>query len=872
MPKIPVYQQQVSTATGSLSPRADAGAFTAPGQALAQFGDTVTQIADNFVKEERKARLEAKSMELNTQYINESDDLLRNAKATTTEEFDNGFDAFNKEFNLRIDNDLSLSKADRRVVMSNLNKFRVQRGLEGRRQSFARGRDEASKIHNSYIKQIIGRIKSTPLDDPLRKVLNDELTKTYIKAQEKGETRFIESDINSITKATSDIQINDTFSIINSVDNMADVKKAATQAQNFLTDEKDIFNFNKLLDAKKNEFIDEKATKISTAIFQSKEEYTQDKIAQIRKTLQEGKEINIDGKVFNLSGFDGDDLRKFDARFNTELSVQSNEIFRNASQALSANIQNKSGIELKNLMDNFSQQKDGKYINFPEITDLSQRSILEGILTDEFDERKPKLQATLGQKQAKLNALQITNDGVLDDEAIQLQSDINAIYDSLEKIDEKNKYNNKLNSTSEAYSIFNPNEFKSKKSKEKLLLQLSKKFQETADPKDLMVLTKFQELLNSSNEKIENNFVAYYMQKNNLTEPPPLDELVAIQERMGVENIRVATNAQLDEFQNAYNQAERATDKKQVADNFFSNYVGFQGLLMKNLVQENKITQHDMVIIANADVPGIEAVSAAYLPETQKNLNDSSFFSTNDNREFLSATNAILSEYRESVLGADSVDAGFTSGRQSHILSMRNVIMDTAKSLTLSSELSVEDSVEKAYEIVIGNKNEFSVVNGKQVRFPKSQAGNQKDNMAEVLGSFVSPQNINFLKEKIEPVPPQGGFETLTDAEVEIYKNTYINDLVNQGSWRTTVDGTGLFLVDATGNLVRKKTTDAIGPLEGELSYITIKFEDLRDIESKILEAQRQNQFGNIVMRDGLKTGGPANRNKFLINFINEIY
>ena len=52
MPRIPLYNQgqgpAVQLATGPLSRRADVGAFTAPGQALASFGEKASQIAFQF--------------------------------------------------------------------------------------------------------------------------------------------------------------------------------------------------------------------------------------------------------------------------------------------------------------------------------------------------------------------------------------------------------------------------------------------------------------------------------------------------------------------------------------------------------------------------------------------------------------------------------------------------------------------------------------------------------------------------------------------------------------------------------------------------------------------------------------------------------
>lgn len=53
MPKIPVYQQQVGEAAGSLGPRASSAAFEAPGRATAAFGKQLGDMAFRLAEEER---------------------------------------------------------------------------------------------------------------------------------------------------------------------------------------------------------------------------------------------------------------------------------------------------------------------------------------------------------------------------------------------------------------------------------------------------------------------------------------------------------------------------------------------------------------------------------------------------------------------------------------------------------------------------------------------------------------------------------------------------------------------------------------------------------------------------------------------------
>ena len=87
MPQIPIYKSSQALATGPLSKGADVGAFTAPGRAAAQFGETAGQIAFQFGEAEKNAETKAAFTKLKTQYIDEVNDFQRNDKSTTTTQY-----------------------------------------------------------------------------------------------------------------------------------------------------------------------------------------------------------------------------------------------------------------------------------------------------------------------------------------------------------------------------------------------------------------------------------------------------------------------------------------------------------------------------------------------------------------------------------------------------------------------------------------------------------------------------------------------------------------------------------------------------------------------------------------------------------------
>ena len=98
MPRIPLYNQgQGPTqrlATGQLSQRADVGAFTAPGRALAQFGQEAGQIAFNFGMAERDKQ-DKDAVDANKiAFRQASEDFRKNNKSDNYEECKDKYSAW----------------------------------------------------------------------------------------------------------------------------------------------------------------------------------------------------------------------------------------------------------------------------------------------------------------------------------------------------------------------------------------------------------------------------------------------------------------------------------------------------------------------------------------------------------------------------------------------------------------------------------------------------------------------------------------------------------------------------------------------------------------------------------------------------------
>ena len=82
MPKIPVYEQQVKMASGSLGPRAGAG-LEAPGQALASFGKQVGDTAFKYGMMEKEAEVKATAAEFEDGVVQTTTEFTRENKDTT---------------------------------------------------------------------------------------------------------------------------------------------------------------------------------------------------------------------------------------------------------------------------------------------------------------------------------------------------------------------------------------------------------------------------------------------------------------------------------------------------------------------------------------------------------------------------------------------------------------------------------------------------------------------------------------------------------------------------------------------------------------------------------------------------------------------
>ena len=278
---------------------------------------------------------------------------------------------------------------------------------------------------------------------------------------------------------------------------------------------------------------------------------------------------------------------------------------------------------------------------------------------------------------------------------------------------------------------------------------------------------------------------------------------------MGIapQDVRVTSNADLTAFKARYN-AEGA-DKGQELKNFVESFGSAnENRVMRHLMTTNTITFAEHLRAAHPNTANIGVV-------VEGNAKGSiDFFTTqlsiDERNEVDALVRSVLNDYSSSIRGGigDGVVGQDEDGqRTAHTSQMQIAIGNAAKHLLANNVIDPQAAVDIAYRAVIGNHFVFEDINGSQMRVPTALSARSKD-MTAVLKHSIS-EDTEYLKSRIIfPDTPEGRNQ-------EDYQNEYLQDLRNKGSWRTTVDNKGVFLVDQLGNLVPMKSSEDLIPLEG---------------------------------------------------------
>ena len=515
------------------------------------------------------------------------------------------------------------------------------------------------------------------------------------------------------------------------------------------------------------------------------------------------------------------------------------------SEALifASNAINKTSLQaLKKMRDNiYAKNKDDVFFAFPNIEGFSARRQLEAQINAEISEKQQLvLQKAIG-KEKEIAAAIIANNGQIDDKTADMVAVLNQDYISAGRLDKAEDLTLKVEAQSNAVAAFNGVEFASLGQQNAVLKTLIENSGTAVGKRTLEI---YRKVIDKRDKNIEEDFVGYFQNRNVDSEnnPKPMpspSELIDIQLRMGIStgDVRVTSDAELSNFTANYNEEglSRSEKSQRLIQFIQSKGLEHENRVMKHLISTNRITFAEHLsavypndvnmgtIVAGNNAPQIENFKKKLKPTLRGDVD--------------LAVIRILGNYNSSIVGgvADgAVGVGATEGRTSHISQMQDTIGNAAKHLMTSQAAYLDDpegAVKLIYESVIGKHFVFEEINKSQMRLPKELSKVSKD-MVSVL-KHSAFQDQNYLRDKIIfPKTPEGQNET-------DYQNEYLRDLVRQGSWRTTVDNTGVFLVDHLGNLVpMKPSLDFVPPdgVEGFGGFVSVDLDKVVSFAREFLE------------------------------------
>ncbi len=140
MPKIPVYQQQVGLAVGSLGPRASSAAFEAPGRATAALAQQAGQVAFQFGMAEKKTQAEEAKNAAVSEYMPKAQTLIENPQSNTVTDFEKEAGDFKKDALASVDARTDLTESQKRFVKNNLGQSIDSKMSIGRSRVFTQQR------------------------------------------------------------------------------------------------------------------------------------------------------------------------------------------------------------------------------------------------------------------------------------------------------------------------------------------------------------------------------------------------------------------------------------------------------------------------------------------------------------------------------------------------------------------------------------------------------------------------------------------------------------------------------------------------------------------------------------------------------------
>ena len=841
MPKIPLYNQgqggTVQTAAGALSPRANVGAFTAPGQAQAAFAEKAGQIAFQFGMAEKEAETQKAKRDITALVNQQMNDWTNNNQDTTVEGYQASAAAEKERLRLSALEGMrgSLTRRQFADVSGSFDSTFATKVAQG--SQIAHTKNQAIRLEsaNSYLDSMRTELSTLNPDSDLYLAKMKEVEDQY--------TGFIASGLNPTLTL-------DGFKKGVDADNFnLGTDAAQTQAQ------LDAYRANN--DANKNLSATEKLRReklivqkeavvqqnLSDAIFNEivsfeDEQFTDFNVEEAIKDLREGKDAytytNAQGEKIStdLSSLKPGTRAALIAKLQARKDGIDAEFNKTFIETTDARLQDMTLDELVAEKDILAKRQKG-------YGGLDQ-SIIDSVdsrINSEIAERKPEALALANATQRDITA-RIASTGIVDE---QTQADAASVVATLNNAGMPNeaiKFQQAIKVEATATTEFKSIQFKSKEHNAAALQAAKDRYNQNPTDENLQAFNRLRAKMEYRDKRISEDFVGYYNEENpdNPLEPA---EMISKQLRMGVLplDVRVTSNAELSQFKSQFNATTDYSEKAQIGKEFLAKYGENQNIVMRHLMTTGTINLVDNLLMAYPDQAFMRDVVTFNSEEYTKTYKERI---TGDDKTLLQdAVRDALGDYSNSILGgmAEGItQAGTNMGRASHVLGVMKVVENTAKGYVLFQNKSPEEAAELAFQNVVGKNYEFKEVNNNQIRFP-SRTYSNVEGMADILNTSIT-KNEDHLRTIFDPPPPPAN---ASQSQIEAYNNQFYSDLVKNGSWRTTTDNSGVYFIDGTGNIVPKKA-DASVARSGDMSadpmarFATVSFDSLSAMEARVRE------------------------------------
>ena len=816
MPRIPMVERQGVLATGGLGPRANEGAFTAPGRALAGLGKTASDIQYRFHMAEKEAETEKAQQEITTATNQDFNNFTNSSEATTVEQYQADAKAYSEELRKQKLEPLrnKLTRKQFQKVESEFNKTVAAKVATGSQVAFAKHQTIRAEQVNTTIQDTMSQMRgldpSSALYQQLQQNLDDGFERWSAQglkiAYNKGSVRrelSASSFENQIQSADTQADIDRMRSRLSAERNDMTAKEhaardAAITAQEKIVDDIQVqATFDQIVNESPQTFFD--PCESEKAI----QDIRDGKVLDIENNA--GELISVNFKTMKASNRELL-INKIKQRANSEkaetLSANLNKIDRDIAVSSLA--------ELQNMEDQITATgPDGKFLIAPDITDFQDRQKIKGLINASIRDKAVKEVANSQQVLRDTSAaIAASPDGTISQEMQDKAAQAIQGLENAEQYDQANKMRVDLAAMQSAGADFTSIEFGSVAQQTAIINEAKANRGTEQGARTYEIL---QERLAARNKAIKDDFVGYYNKKRP-NDPKTPSELVNMQLQMGVApgDVRVTSNADLQTFQAEYNaEGNTSMDKARVLDQFVQQYgVENENRVMRHLMSSNVISFSEHLRATYPEQINMQSVVDGNEEANIKNAKDK--LTTDQRNQVDEIVRDTVDDYASSVMGGITdgvVGVGGDSNRTAHIIKMQDTIANTAKHLMATRPIDPEEAVNIAYKAVIGDHFVFENINESQMRVPTALADRAEDMSAVLQHSVFEDQD--YLKERIIfPPTPEGRDE-------ENYRNEYLADLKTSGSWRTTVDNKGVFLVDQLGNLVPMKPSQDFVPPEG---------------------------------------------------------